>query len=153
MLVDDTVGISHPSQLILRSPTVQELTSNDSKFCSMCILESHVKQVLQGRDKGTPFAYPLSAIILIKKVAQGLFEVGRQCDASEFLLCLLENMIQASFGYANNLPFKLQKETAISKIFQGMLERQIICCSCNKMKTIEEAFLDLSLVSDAGFDF
>jgi uncharacterized UBP type Zn finger protein len=113
----------------------------------MCILEAHVKQILLERDRGTPFAYPLSAIILIKKVAQGLFEVGRQCDASEFLLCLLENMIQSSFGYVNNVPFKLQKETAISKIFQGMLERQIICCSCNKMTTIEEAFLDLSLVN------
>jgi hypothetical protein len=45
----------------------------------------------------------------------------------------------------NNIPFKMQKETIVSKIFQGMLERQIICCSCNNMTTIEEAFLDLSL--------
>lgn len=59
------------------------------------------------RERGTNFVYPLSVIILIKKVAQGLFEVGRQCDASEFLLCLLENLIQASFGYVNNLPFKV----------------------------------------------
>ena len=73
----------------------------------MCILEGHIKEVINERDRGTKFLYPLSAIILIKKVAQGLFEVGRQCDASEFLLCLLENLIQSSFGYINNVPFKL----------------------------------------------
>jgi uncharacterized UBP type Zn finger protein len=73
----------------------------------MCILEAHVRQILVERDRGTKFVYPLSAIILIKKVAPGLFEVGRQCDASEFLLCLLENLIQSSFGYINNLPFVL----------------------------------------------
>lgn len=59
----------------------------------MCIMEAHVRQIITQRDRGTKFVYPLSAIILIKKVAQGLFEVGRQCDASEFLLCLLENLI------------------------------------------------------------
>jgi uncharacterized UBP type Zn finger protein len=88
----------------------------------------------------------MGVIIFIKKVAQGLFEIGKQGDASEFLLFLLENLTQASFAYMNNIPFKLQRETVISKIFQGMLERQIICCSCNNMTMIEEAFLDLSLV-------
>lgn len=43
----------------------------------MCILEGHIKEVINERDRGTKFLYPLSAIILIKKVAQGLFEVGR----------------------------------------------------------------------------
>lgn len=43
----------------------------------MCILEAHVKQIIAERQRGTKFVYPLSAIILIKKVAQGLFEVGR----------------------------------------------------------------------------
>jgi len=84
---------SQSSQKFLMSAVVQQLLSNDYKFCSMCILETHVKQLLQERDKGSKFVYPLSAIVLIKKVAQGLFEVGRQCDASEFLLCLLENLI------------------------------------------------------------
>ena len=95
--------------------------------------------------------YPLAVIVLIKKVAQGLFELGKQGDASEFLLFLLENLMQSSFAYMNNIPFKLQRETAISQIFQGMLERQIICCSCENMTTIEEAFLDLSLVTLRSF--
>ena len=82
-----------------------------------------MKELAQESSRGTKFVYPLSAIILIKKVAQGLFEVGRQSDASEFLLCLLENLIQSSFGYMNNVPFKLQRETVVAKIFQGMLER------------------------------
>jgi uncharacterized UBP type Zn finger protein len=112
----------------------------------MCILETHVKQIIQERDKGIKYVFPLSAIVLIKKVAQGLFEVGRQCDASEFLLCLLENLIQSSFNYSNHVMFNLQRQSVISKIFQGMLERQIICSSCENTTKIEEAFLDLSLV-------
>jgi len=36
-----------------------------------------MKEIFNERDRGTKFVYPLSAIILIKKVAQGLFEVGR----------------------------------------------------------------------------
>jgi hypothetical protein len=35
----------------------------------MCILEAHVKQVMLERERGTMFVYPLSAIVLIKKVA------------------------------------------------------------------------------------
>jgi len=116
LLMLNSVG-SNPSQLFLRSAVVQQCINSENKFCSMCILEAHVKQIMSEKERGTKFVYPLSAIILIKKVAQGLFEVGRQCDASEFLLCLLENLIQSSFGYANNVTFKLQKETVISKIF------------------------------------
>lgn len=36
-----------------------------------------MKEIMQEHNRGTKFVYPLSAIILIKKVAQGLFEVGR----------------------------------------------------------------------------
>eukprot|EP00347_Sterkiella_histriomuscorum_P016052 403354669 len=143
LMMLNSIG-SHSCQMFMRSAVVQQLL-NSEKFCSFCILEAHIKEIFAERERGTKFVYPLSAIVLIKKVAQGLFEVGRQCDASEFLLCLLENMIQASFGYLNNVPFKLQRETVVSKIFQGMLERQIICCSCSNMTMIEEAFLDLSL--------
>jgi hypothetical protein len=76
LLMLNTVG-AHPSQMFLRSAVVQSLISNESKFCSMCILEAHVKQIIAERQRGTKFVYPLSAIVLIKKVAQGLFEVGR----------------------------------------------------------------------------
>ena len=46
----------------------------------------------------------------------------------------------------------MQSQSFIPKVFQGMLERQIICCSCNHIKTIQEVFLDLSLVSANDFD-
>ena len=35
----------------------------------MCILETHVKQIIEEKNKGSKFVYPLSAIVLIKKVA------------------------------------------------------------------------------------
>jgi len=62
-------------------------------------------------------------------------------------LILLENLIQSSFGYHPNVEYKMQSQSFISKVFQGMLERQIICCSCNHIRTIQEVFLDLSLVN------
>ena len=104
------------SFMVLRSPAVQQVLSAE-KFCAFCVMEKHIKELYKEVQRGSNFVYPLSSIILIKKVAQGLFEVGRQSDASEFLLCLLENLIQSSFGYINNVPFKLQRETIVSKVF------------------------------------
>jgi len=55
--------------------------------------------------------------------------------------------MQSSFDYAKNVPLKLQKETVAGKLFQGKIERQIVCTICGNVAKIEENFLDLSLVS------
>ena len=68
LLMLNSVG-AHPSQMFLRSAIVQQITNNECKFCSMCILEAHVQQIIAERDRGTKFVYPLSAIILIKKIS------------------------------------------------------------------------------------
>jgi len=49
--------------------------------------------------------------------------IGQQSDAQEFLYSLLDNMTQASFHYRRGVPFAYEKQTFISKIFQGQLER------------------------------
>lgn len=70
---------------------------------------------------------PLSVVLFIKKVGNGMFEVGKQSDAQEFLFTLLDNFTQASFGYLRGVPFAYEKETFVPKLFQGKLESQIIC--------------------------
>jgi uncharacterized UBP type Zn finger protein len=70
---------------------------------------------------------PLSIVLFIKKVGNGMFEVGKQSDAQEFLFTLLDNFTQASFGYLRGVPFAYEKETFVPKLFQGKLESQIIC--------------------------
>lgn len=65
---------------------------------------------------------PLSIVLFIKKVGNGMFEVGKQSDAQEFLFTLLDNFTQASFGYLRGVPFAYEKETFVPKLFQGKLE-------------------------------
>jgi uncharacterized UBP type Zn finger protein len=65
---------------------------------------------------------PLSVIILLNKISDQ-FEIGKQSDAQEFLLLLLENLIQSSFGYHPQIEYKMQSQSFIPKVFQGMLER------------------------------
>ena len=65
---------------------------------------------------------PLSVIILLNKISDQ-FKIGKQSDAQEFLLLLLENLIQSSFGYHDRVEYKMQSQSFIPKVFQGMLER------------------------------
>ena len=76
-----------------------------------------------------------------------MFELGKQSDAQEFLFTLLDNLTQASFGYLRGVPFSYEKQTFIPKLFQGKLERQIICGKCKQHTAKVEDFLNLSLVS------
>lgn len=46
-------------------------------FCSFCALESHVQGILKMRNEGQKAVIPLSIILFIKKVGNGMFEVGR----------------------------------------------------------------------------
>jgi uncharacterized UBP type Zn finger protein len=55
--------------------------------------------------------------LFIKKVGNGMFEVGKQSDAQEFLFTLLDNFTQASFGYLRGVPFAYEKETFVPKLF------------------------------------
>ena len=55
------------------------------------------------------------------------FTMGQQGDAQEFLLFLLENLIQATFQYNEHVSFRAQWESFIPRVFQGLLEQQFIC--------------------------
>ena len=96
------------------------------KFCSFCLVEGHVKAVLEAKRQGKMKLHPLGIHLLFRSIGGGgLFEIGLQCDAAEFLQILLQDMIQASFGYLKNVPFSYENShlTFIPQVFQGLLER------------------------------
>lgn len=80
--------------------------------------------------------------MMITKFA-GFFELGTQSDAHEFLHCLIEDLLRASCGYADSPQIKFQKETLVSRVFKGQMERQIICIRCKNFTKITEDFMDL----------
>jgi uncharacterized UBP type Zn finger protein len=54
---------------------------------------------------------------MIQRIGKGMFEIGKQSDAQEFLFTLLDNLTQASFGYLRGVPFSYEKQTFIPKLF------------------------------------
>jgi len=60
---------------------------------------------------------PISVALLVIKIGSGVFEIGKQSDAQEFLFTLLDNFTQASFGYLRGVPFSYEKQTFIPKLF------------------------------------
>lgn len=157
-------GVLKRSQVwqIVRDSQLIQTAFLKENFCSFCIMEYHIKlasHLVQNHAGKFNIKYnqlgqiispgqmlPLSVIIFIKRLSEE-FQIGRQADAQEFLLFLLENLIQSSFGYQMNVSYRSQWESFVPMVFQGMLEQQIICCSCKDIKSIPEPFLNLSLVS------
>jgi hypothetical protein len=56
-------------------------------------------------------------ILLVVKIGGGMFEIGKQSDAQEFLFTLVDNLMQASFGYLRGVPFSYEKQTFVPKLF------------------------------------
>ena len=63
-----------------------------SQFCSFCILESHIKSILEEKKNGNMHVRPIGIYLLFKHIGSGAFQLGQQSDAQEFLFCLLDNM-------------------------------------------------------------
>ena len=89
----------------------------------------------------------MAVLLLITRVGQGFFRVGLQADAQEYLYTLLDNLTQASFGYLQGVPLSYEKQTFLSKLFQGKFERETICSLCKSRSIKVDDFLNLSLVS------
>jgi uncharacterized UBP type Zn finger protein len=89
---------------------------NNEDFCSFCVLETHIKNSIEQRENGQKSILPLGVVVLINKISDR-FHIGEQSDAQEFLLILLENLIQSSFGYHLNVEYKMQSQSFIPKVF------------------------------------
>ena len=114
-------------------------------FCSFCIIESHIQGIIQARKKGNRRVRPIGIYLLFQFIGGGLFELGVQNDAQEFLFSLLDNMTQASLGYLRRVPFPYEKLTFVPNVFQGKFERQVTCEKCKNTYRRSEDFLSLQL--------
>ena len=88
---------------------VDQFNKSNVKFCSFCVIEGHIKEILEHKKRGSMKVRPLGIYLLFKHIGGGaFFELGEQCDAAEFLYFLLGDMIQASFGYLKNIPLSYE---------------------------------------------
>ena len=136
---------------IAKNTKNSELPLAATDFCSMCLIEYHIRHsenMAEAYDRLTikeTSMLPLIVPLLIQALPE--FKLGVQGDAQEFLLFLLENLIQATFHYRGNPTFQQQMESFIPRVFQGLLEKRFTCKFCKHVKKNQEPFLDLSLVS------
>lgn len=84
--------------------------------------------------------------LLIKAEIGKQFRTGRQEDAHEFLLLLLDSLQQNSLqGQPKNLDHRSKETTVIHRLFGGHLRQQITCHKCKAPSNTYEATLVLSI--------
>ena len=81
-----------PVEKLQRLPAIQAVMDSHSQFCSFCILESHIKGVLEHKKNGNMQVRPIGIYLLFMHIGNGAFQLGQQSDAQEFLFCLLDNL-------------------------------------------------------------
>lgn len=74
------------------------------------------------------------------------FKPGRQEDAHEFLILLLDQLQQSSLhGQAKTLDHRSKETTVVHRLFGGHLQQQIVCSKCKAPSNTYEATLVLSI--------
>ena len=81
-----------PGDKLQRLPAIQAVLNSRSQFCSFCILESHIKGVLEHKKNGIMQVRPIGIYLLFQYIGSGAFQLGQQSDAQEFLFYLLDNL-------------------------------------------------------------
>ena len=112
--------------------------------CVYCTLEAHISEV--HRSTATAIA-PRDLAKSLRQVARS-FRLGRQQDAHEYLLCLLDRMQQAAVervGAADKVPQSLAETTEVHQLFGGRLQSHLRCAACGHVSLTEQPFLDLAL--------
>lgn len=115
-----------------------------TSFCMFCNVEEVIRDLhLGGRRTLSP-----SGITGRIRAIGRQFRTGRQEDAHEFLLCLLDRlqeMAVSRWSGANNLPAEIAATTEIGQIFGGTLVSQVRCGECGRVSSTSEFFHDLCL--------
>ena len=101
-----------------------------------------------------------SSIVTNIRLLGKQFKIGRQEDAHEFLVHLLDALQKGELlscgidvrksGWRDRLPIpRLDETTLVSRIFGGYYRSQVTCTKCNHKSNTYDPFLDLALeVSD-----
>ena len=110
-------------------------------FCIGCKLE---ELALRTFTPGTgPFA-PREIANSLQLIARG-FRLGRMEDAHEYMRYLLEALTKVFFNLVDRPPDQSNRYTFLQQCFQGSLQSQIRCLTCQHESNTVDPFLDLSL--------
>ena len=117
-------------------------------FCIYCELEGHVREC-HDLERPQKSLTPRVLVSHMRAVVKH-FRPGRQEDAHEYLLGLIESVQSASLRVAakarGETPSRrLAETTEVQQLFGGRLHSQVVCHTCRKASSSYESFLDLSL--------
>ncbi|KAI8089985.1 uncharacterized protein BX664DRAFT_334380 [Halteromyces radiatus] len=116
------------------------------RFCSMCAMDDHIHRCLKEPKSLTKGAtiLPRAFTSNLRAFSQTL-RLGRQEDAHEFMMFLLDSMHKCTVQSYGKLDAKMERSAFIYQIFGGQLQSQLRCYSCNAKSNTFDNFLDLSV--------
>ncbi|XP_074775111.1 ubiquitin carboxyl-terminal hydrolase 42 isoform X2 [Athene noctua] len=109
-------------------------------FCMMCILQTHINQVLCASNAISP----ISVIKGLKRIGKNL-HYGSQEDAHEFLNFVFDALQKSCLNGSTKLDVSSQSTTLIHQIFGGYLRSRVKCLNCKAVSDTYEPFLDITL--------
>lgn len=117
------------------------------EYCSLCEFERLVASCFGGSARSIA---PRDIVSNLRRISTK-FRIGRQEDANEFLILLLEkfrkNLIPDSLvPNSPDLKKTLEKLNVLNQIFAGTLRSQVHCLSCNYKSNTYDPYNILSLV-------
>ena len=126
-------------------------------FCVYCELEAHVRQAHDPRHASRAIA-PHVLAKHIRAIARH-FRPGRQEDAHEYFICLVDALQSASIANAaraagggsggkskaSAVPPTLAATSEVQQVFGGRLRSQVACSRCNHKSSTYESFVDVPL--------
>ena len=114
-------------------------------YCLYCELESHVRAVHQPK---APRAIAPRALARRLRSVSRAFRPGRQEDAHEFLIGLLQRLQEAALlphGGEEQVGAEVAQTTELMQTFGGTLCSRLRCAVCERTSTSYEGFVDLAL--------
>ena len=124
-------------------------------FCVYCELEGHMRAAHDRRQAQRAIA-PRVLARHIRTIGRH-FRPGRQEDAHEYFICLVEALQTASLhaaigkqppsanGKAAPVPPAVGATSEVLQVFGGRMRSQVVCSRCSLKSSSYESFLDLSL--------
>ncbi|ORX58133.1 cysteine proteinase [Hesseltinella vesiculosa] len=115
-------------------------------FCAMCAMDDHVHRCLKDQKSMSRDAAILPrAFTSNLRAFSSTLRLGRQEDAHEFMMFLLDAMHKSTVYDFVKLDSKAESTSFIYQIFGGRLQSQLRCHSCHARSNTYDNFLDLSV--------
>ncbi|KAK9803876.1 hypothetical protein WJX72_001262 [[Myrmecia] bisecta] len=103
--------------------------------------QQHVQRALQHRGG---IVAPVAHARGLKRICRG-FKLGRQEDAHEYLVAVLDAMHEGCLAGLPKLPPEVAHTSMIHRIFAGRMCSQVRCLECSFESNTFEPFFDISL--------